>query len=199
MRRFETPYIADWFAISLRWIVLVGLILSLGLGQALTMRNVWPLGVLVLWNLGMTLLTSLNLRLAYHRPLNVLVDWLLAAFVFQMQGGLNGPAPWSGILPILTGAIYFEIWGAVLAGALVTAFLFAVIGKTIFQQTLLMVTLAGGVLSFSLLFGWLGRQLTARLRRAREAWLEAEDRRYRIQTERLRAIYELTSTLTTTL
>jgi signal transduction histidine kinase len=199
MRRFETPYIADWFAISLRWIVLVGLTLSLGLGQALTMRNVWPLGLLVLWNLGMTLLTSLNLRLAYHRPLNVLVDLLLAAFVFQMQGGLNGPAPWSGILPILTGAIYFEIWGAVVAGALVVAFLFMVIGKTIFQQTLLMVALAGGVLSFSLLFGWLGRQLTVRLRRAREAWLEAEDRRHRIQTERLRAIYELTSTLTTTL
>jgi signal transduction histidine kinase len=199
MRRFETPYIADWFAISLRWIVLVGLLLSLGLGEALTMRNVWPLGLLALWNLGMTLLTSLNLRLAYHRLLNVLVDLLLAAFVFHMQGGLSGPAPWSGILPILSGAIYFEIWGALAAGALVVAFLFAFIGKTILQQTLLMVALAGSVLSFSLLFGWLGHQLTVRLRRAREAWLEAEDRRHRIQTERLRAIYELSSTLTTTL
>ena len=26
MRRFDTPYIADWFAISLRWMVLIGLV-----------------------------------------------------------------------------------------------------------------------------------------------------------------------------
>ena len=35
MRKFETPYMADWFAISLRWMMLVGLVVSLGLGQDL--------------------------------------------------------------------------------------------------------------------------------------------------------------------
>ena len=35
LRKYETPYMADWFAISLRWIMLVGLDrLSWAWGQA---------------------------------------------------------------------------------------------------------------------------------------------------------------------
>ncbi|HEY6075148.1 MAG TPA: hypothetical protein VIV15_17660, partial [Anaerolineales bacterium] len=63
MRRFDTPYIADWFAISLRWIVLIGLVVSLGLGQMLNVRVSWVLGLMVVWNLLMTTMTSLNTRL----------------------------------------------------------------------------------------------------------------------------------------
>ena len=32
MRTYDSPYVADWFAISLRWIALVGLLVSLALG-----------------------------------------------------------------------------------------------------------------------------------------------------------------------
>ena len=49
MRKFETPYMADWFAISLRWIMLVGLIISLGLGQQLGVATSWPLGLIGLF------------------------------------------------------------------------------------------------------------------------------------------------------
>ncbi len=54
MRTFETPYAADWFAISLRWAVLLGLIVSLALGGSLTAMRAWPLAIIVVWNLGMT-------------------------------------------------------------------------------------------------------------------------------------------------
>ena len=49
------------------------------------------------------------------------------------------------------------------------------------------------------LFGFLGRQLATRLHAVRQKWLEAENKKHSIQSERLRAIYELTSTLTATL
>ena len=60
MRTFETPYAADWFAISLRWAAMLGLIVSLALGGSLDAPRTWPLGILVGWNLAMTLLASLN-------------------------------------------------------------------------------------------------------------------------------------------
>lgn len=50
-----------------------------------------------------------------------------------------------------------------------------------------------------LLFGFIGKQLMTRLRAARQKWLDDEDKKRHIQGERLRAIYELTSALTTTL
>jgi signal transduction histidine kinase len=48
-------------------------------------------------------------------------------------------------------------------------------------------------------FGFIGSRLIVQLRSNREIWLDTEEKRHRIQSERLRAIYELTSTLSATL
>ena len=64
MQTYETPYISDWFAISLRWAVMLGLVVSLALGGILTtMPLFWPIGAMVVWNMGMTVLASLNTRI----------------------------------------------------------------------------------------------------------------------------------------
>ena len=118
MRKFETPYMADWFAISLRWIMLVGLIVSLGLGQKLEIILSWPLGFMIAWNLVMTMLASMNVRMTYHRRISFFVDLVLSGAFFLVQGGLQGPAFWTGLLPILTAAIYYEFFGALTAAAL---------------------------------------------------------------------------------
>ncbi len=55
------------------------------------------------------------------------------------------------------------------------------------------------MLSLGLLFGFLGAKLIRRLRAKRQAWLDGEDDRRRFQSDRLRTIYELTSTMTATL
>src|SRR5512138_2928288 len=115
MQTFETPYAADWFAISLRWAVVLGLIVSLGLGGALDPARAWPLGAACIWNLAMTVLAGLNKRLIYHRQINLGIDVLCAGAFFWVQGGLAGPASWAALMPILTGAIYFELPGAMFA------------------------------------------------------------------------------------
>ena len=198
MKRFDTPYMTDWFAISLRWVMLVGLIVSLGLGGKLELQSAWALGLMIIWNLAMTAMAGLNLRTSYHRRLNIVVDMLLAGAFFWMQGGARGPAFWAGLLPILTGSIYFEVIGAV-----VTALLFS--GLVIYTGFLDNTSLApsfiiAAILSLlGILFGFLGRRLMAHMRANRSLWGDEEERKRAIQNERMRAIYELTSTLSSTL
>jgi signal transduction histidine kinase len=196
LRRFDTPYMADWFAISLRWIILVGLIVSLGLGQRLDVSSTWPLGLMIVWNLVMTSLTSLNLRINFHRRINIVIDLALAAAFYYVQGGVQGPAFWVGLLPILSAAIYFELWGSMVAAILFSGFA-VYLG---FQENLSQSFFVAGImLVLGVIFGFIGRSLMNNMRKNRALWVDAEEKKRAIQNERMRAIYELTSTLSSTL
>lgn len=197
MRRFETPYLADWFAASLRWLVLVGLsilLTSRGLTNA-------PFGVLILmllWNIAMSVMAGLSMRLPrFHRQIVLGVDFVLALLLFLAQGGLASATLWVALIPIGVGALYFEMWGA-FSVAVVFALLEAVISRAdlanIFAASGLVVTLLIGLIS-----GLFGRFGMKRMRISRQYRVTADERQRRMEAERLRAIYELTSTLTATL
>ena len=200
MRTYDSPYIADWFAISLRWITLVGALISLAL-NGLIVGMAWPILLFLLWNVGMTFLAALNIRLNFHRQIALAVDVLLAAVFFFQQGGVAGPTAWISILPVLTASVYFEFWGAM--GAAILFSLIQIGGAWFMTRSytgvlnaILPVTLTLGM---GALFGFLGGRLVVHLRASRERHLQDEERKWRIESERLRAIYELTSTLTATL
>ncbi len=201
MRKFETPYVADWFSIAFRWLGLVALAIVLGSAGKLNGIRLLPIGLLTAWNLAMSLLAGLNQRMASHRPVNLAVDLVLTGVIFWLQGGLTGPAAWFCFLPVLTGAIYFEFLGAFVSAGILA--LLQIVSQLFMPAALPFGVVTGIVLAGNALlaggFGYVSRQLISRLRRAREAWLEAEERKHRLQAERLRAIYELTSTLTATL
>ena len=112
MRSYDYPYITDWFTVSLRWLAMLGIVISLALGNQLTMPVAWPLVVLAVWNLLMMMLAGFNFRMSYHREIGVIVDTVLIGIFFWLQNGVLGPASWSVLLPILTAAMYFEIFGA---------------------------------------------------------------------------------------
>ncbi len=198
MRKFETPYMADWFAISLRWITLIGLIVSLGLGQKLEIILSWPLGLMIVWNLVMTMLASSNVRMTYHRRISFFMDLVLSGAFFLAQGGLDGPAFWTGVLPVLTSAIYFEILGALLA-AVIFSMLVIYVSMTGGGISLFAIVISLTLLLLSLLFGFLGKRMIIRIRENRSQFLDSEEKRRAVQTERMRAIYELTSELSSTL
>ncbi len=199
MRTFETPYVADWFAISLRWAVMLGLVVSLSLGNSLILPLVWPLGLMILWNMGMTILASLNARIPFHRHVSFAVDILLSGAFFWIQGGPSGPASWTGLLPVLTGAVYFELSGALIAAGLFAVFSFVMVQLYLPTKSSLVLIWIAGTFGLGGLFGLLGTQLIRRMRVKRQSWLDSEERRRLVQTERLRAIYDMTSTLTGTL
>ena len=201
MRRFETPYVADWFATTVRWIVLVGLIISLSLRGQLNAAPLWLLAVMFIWNIAMSLMAGLSVRLrTYHRQIILGVDFLLAAIFFLLKGELAGTSIWVGILPVLLGAVYFEMWGAFIAGG-VFALLQYLVSRETLSNDFALIASSGLVLTLliGVVAGVLGRLGMGRLRVARRTRLDADERLRRMESERLRAIYELTSTMTATL
>ncbi len=102
MRKFDSPYIADWFAISLRWLTLFALTLTLPKSSELL--SLWPLFVLVFWNLSMSVIAGLNIRINYHRQLAVLVDLVLAGLLFWKLTGM----PFLGLLHTIIFDVQFK-------------------------------------------------------------------------------------------
>ncbi len=200
MRRFETPYVADWLAVSLRWIVLVGLLISLALRSQINAVSLTVIFVMVFWNIVMSVLAGLNIRVRFHRYIVLAVDFLLAAAFFYLQGGLANASAWTALYPLLTGAVYFELLGSLVTGALFVLWQF-IASPDAFAEGFTLSISSGLTLTilFTLLCGVGGRFAMRWLRVSRHNRLDAEDRRRNMESERLRAIYELTSTLTATL
>jgi signal transduction histidine kinase len=201
MRTTDSPYITDWFAVSIRWLFLLGLTISLSVGgNLLVLPNILLIG-LACWNIVLTLLTGFNRRLAFHREIGLGVDIVFATAYFALAGGYTNPAFWIVFLPLITSALYFELIGALITAVLMTAAQVAVtISHTFSPVTLLIL----GVSSlFTLLvagvFGYISVQLVQTIRRNRQAQQEAQQKKLGMENERLRAIYSLTSTLLATL
>lgn len=201
MRTFSVPYVADWYAVSLRWLTLLGMMLSLAIGGELSNSIVWSLGGLIFWNMTMTMFAGLSLRLPFQRQISLVIDLVLTGVFFWIQGGMNGPVLGAGLLPILTGAIYFEWWGALLAAALfsgleVASIWTGVVTPYLIQTIIVIVTSTMGL---GLLIGFISHQLLMYLRKMHVTRIDEEQRHNRMENERWRALYELTSTLTGTL
>jgi signal transduction histidine kinase len=198
MRTFNTPYVADWYAVSLRWLTFLGMVVSLAMGGMLFDSAVWPLGGLIVWNMTMTMFAGLNYRLPRHRQISLGIDLLVTGLFFWLQGGLSGPVVWAGLLPILTGAIYFEWWGALLAAALFSALevtsIWTGLVSPFFLQTSAVAVV--GTMGLGVIFGFISHRLIVHLRKMRVTRIDEEERRNRMENQRWRALYELTSTLT---
>ncbi len=198
MRKLNAPYLADWFATALRWFGL----LCLALTRPDT--TLLPSLLIVGWaliNLMFSVFAGLNRRFSRHRQVAVLLDGLLAVLFFLLQGGPFAPTWWIGILPLITAGIYFEV-----RGGLVTAVLISLLESGLWyalhpatDQLLILGLLALFHLTLGLAFGVLGRNLFNELRRLYQQRLKAEGERRRRENERLRTIYELSTTLTSTL
>ena len=201
MQSSDSPYVADWFIVSLRWLVLLGLTISLSLGDRLLVLPNALLIILAGWNIVLTLLAGLNRRLAGHRIISLGVDLLTASFYFFLAGGFSSPAFWIFVLPLLTAAIYYEIKGAFVVGTLM---MIVQVVMTV-RQTL--VPLALLILGVSVLvtfmiaggFGYLSMRLIQTIRVNRKSQAEEQQKKITVENNRLRGIYGLTTTLTATL
>jgi len=201
MRTFESPYISDWFAITLRWLSLIGLTITLTMADQLMFpRNLLLVG-LVAWNLILSFIAGINKRMNYHRQISLVFDLIAAGVIFWLQGGFNGSAFWVGILPIFSASIYFELKGAILVGLSMISFQML---TTITQFPIGYALQISGysalaTMGVSLLFGLLGKGASKALRRLHQKFLEIHERKRRFENERVQAIYNLTSTLVATL
>ena len=199
MRRFETPDIADWFAASLRWIVLATLVVALAFRNQLDTVPFWPLTAIFVWNTIMSMLAVFSVRARFfHRQIVLTIDVLLAAAFFWLQSRVGSTPSWVGLIPILTGAVYFEALGAFIVAPLFAIWQ-TVIGEGVFYSDYTFLREVSMTLLAGLIGGISGRFLMRSLRTSRQTKLDVEERQRRMERERLRAIYELSSTLTATL
>jgi signal transduction histidine kinase len=201
MRTSDSPFVADWFIVSLRWLVLLGLIVSLSLGgQLFILPNVILVG-LAGWNIALTLLAGLNRRLVRHREIGLAVDLLAASLYFILAGGFASPAFWIIFMPLLTAALYFEVWGAIVAAVVMIVIQ---IGMTVINTTSLVALIILGAsvfltISIAGVYGFISMRLIQTIRHIRQSQSDEVLKKQHVENDRLRAIYGLTSTLMATL
>jgi signal transduction histidine kinase len=212
MRNADSPYLTDWFAISLRWLVIFGLTISLGLGGALVAEGNQPdLGKIsilclpALWNGVMSAMAIYNRRFPWHRQINIILDIVFSITLFASAGGLRSEISWAGLLPIFTGAVYFEAHGAlpvaVLISILQTGFTYLV-DSSQFQPVA-----AGMIAGFNLLSGAVVALLSAPMvgtlrrtyQRSAKQRKDGELKAQRVERDRMKTLFELIETLSSTL
>ena len=206
MRNSDSPYLTDLFAISLRWLALFGLAISLGMTQVLNA----PLTIIVLvlpalWNGFVSALGIFNRRLVWHRMINVVLDVLFSFALYLAVGRQGGMVFWVALMPLFSAAIYFE-W----RGALVITFVMLTL------QVLHALLINGGdfspvamlpLLAFNLALGIpmaiISVPLVRRLRRSYQTRItqrkESERQVQRQERDRMRALFEMIETFSSTL
>ncbi len=199
MHRSDSPFVADWFVVSFRWLVLLGATISLSLAGQLLMPGNLLLVLLTLWNISLTWLAGLNRRLDRHREISLAMDFLVTAIFMAVQGGILGPAAWVLLLPILTGAIYFDLRGGLITAGLVVLAEIAEVALRGVPGWLGLGIAALLTLAFGGFFGYISQQLIAALRILRQKEQEAREKAIRGENDRLRAVYNMTSSLTASL
>jgi signal transduction histidine kinase len=191
----------DWITVIVRWVAILGMLVSLA-QRAHISSLVW--GFLILaaaWNIWLSILVVLRRPIGALRIWSVGADFATAIIVFALTGGAGGSLLWSGVLPLITAAVYFQIKGTLIVttanilfqGAI--AWLFNPAPTTlIYLAILLPLYLAlGGLLSYfadriSLFQGF-----------AREKTIPVRQEKERIEKEKYRTIYNLISALSASL
>ncbi len=115
------PYLSDWVVISWRWLALFLLSVTFSNRANFNWMIIALLILIAVWNLGMTTLAIINVRMPFHRLANIFCDFIFTAALFVQGGAITGSLVWIGVVVIVNAAIYFQ-W----RGALITATLFSI-------------------------------------------------------------------------
>jgi len=205
VQKYDYPYFSDWFAISLRWLVMLGVAFSLLAGSVFNVQLTVVTLVGTIWNFFITLMAIFNRRIFAHRIVNVGVDFLLTSLLFFMSKGLAGPLVWISLLSLFSAGIYFGMMGSLALSVTVT--LVQISGLLIFQRISLplefLAVLAGFNLLAGVLFGFLNQQLVNRLRKHYESLVnkrnEADKSLLLNERGRMQVFYEMVESLSATL
>lgn len=199
MQRADSPFVTDWYVVSLRWFVLVGMTLSVAASESLVSFSSLLLFGLTGWNLFLSWMAGQNRRFKNHRGLNVGIDLACAIAFFLLEEAFIGPAAWVVMIPLVSGSLYYNFKGGILAAACMS--LVEVAGGLVTGKLDTPATIIGVILTLLLgvVFGFISQQLYKRWQDERKVQLAAREKQQRVENDRLRAIYNLSSALTSTL
>jgi hypothetical protein len=118
--RNSASSLTDWFVISVRWLTVLGLTVSLSLHGRLVSLPGMLLFALAVWNIAMTEMAGMLRLQRCHRWMSLFLDLVVALSLFWQQGGFGGPAYWAGFLPMFTAAFYFYLGSTFIVAVLVS-------------------------------------------------------------------------------
>jgi signal transduction histidine kinase len=118
MQSHDSHVLVDWIVLALRWLVLLGLALTLGRQGGLTLVASLVIFTAAAANCAWMLLAGLERRRVVYRFVALGIDLLAAYTLIGLSGGLMGRIGWAGLLPLVTAALYFQVRGGLLVGVL---------------------------------------------------------------------------------
>jgi signal transduction histidine kinase len=201
MRPTKSILLADRIVQALRWLALIGFTLVLGWKNSISETALIIVIVSGVLNLLLMILTMTNNRLPVHEYLTVGLDIVIALLFFWNTNIDSIPFIWAGLLPIITGAFYFGFQGGlfislgmvVVEGVILTILLGNEAGFDVLAVPALVLVATGVIAGFiSQQVGYFLRQSQALEHSKR---VEAE----RIERERIKALYNITSSMTASL
>ena len=200
MNRSDSPYLVDWYVVSLRWIILLGTTVSLSFAGSLITPGSLVLVLLFFWNTTLMWMAAQSRRLPYHREIGVAIDLIIATIYFWLAGGLLGPAAWILLLPMLSGSLYFNFVGGIsTAGVMILIEAVDFFLHNTSAGIILIIIGAIATLVLGSLFGYISQQTYNQLQLERKKQITQREKQQEVDTDRLRAIYNMASALTTSL
>lgn len=201
MRPTKSILLADRIVQGLRWLALIGFTLVLGWNNSVTETALTIVIVIGVLNLLQMILTMTNRRLPVHEYLTVGIDAVTALVFFWNTSIGETPFIWAGLLPIISGAFYFGFQGG----------LYISLGMVILEGILLSILLGNeagiGVIAIPALIlgatgviaGFISQQIGYFLRQAQALEHSRRVEAERIERERIKALYNITSSMTASL
>ncbi|MGD2027451.1 MAG: histidine kinase, partial [Anaerolineales bacterium] len=201
MHPTQTTNRADQISLLTRWLGLIGLALMLGWGNSVNFSSLVLIIFAGFWNVVLTVLSLNKRRFPYHEFLVLGLD-VVFAFLLLSQGTYQGePFFWGGLIPILSGAIYFSLQGGLFTslGIVLVDGIFLTVALRSFQVLSDFLMPAAIMLTVGLVVGFFAQQVSYYLRQREAQETSRQEDAERKERERIKALYKITSTMTATL
>jgi signal transduction histidine kinase len=201
MLRSEITYPVDWFSTSIRWFILIGSAIALGITGELSFQILVLLFAAALWNLGLSILAASGRRLVWHAYIIITFDFILSGLLLLFTGSASWMMVWIGLLPISSAAYFFGVRGGIIASALTVlmqgaiSILFINPGRIPADLGVFLLV----YLVYGSALGYTARRFIASSTSARRARASSQQEAERAERERNRALYRLISALSATL
>jgi signal transduction histidine kinase len=201
MQPTPAAILSDRITLTIRWLVLIGLVFGFGLHGGITAVNVLLVVIIAFWNIILLLLNSRTARIWQHEYTTTAIDFVLALVLTFSISTSNIPFIWAGFLPAATGAFYFGLQGGLIVSLsiiLIQGISFILISGDFSILSDLWLP-AAAILIISMALGIIAQQITFLIHRSKEIEKVQKEERANQDRDRIQTLYQITSTMTATL
>jgi len=201
MQPTPAAILSDRITLTLRWLVLVGLVFGLGQASEISTTSLVLVVLTALWNITLFILAANHKQIWRHEYLTTAVDSLLAICFTLFVSINNVPFTWAGFLPVVTAAFYFGMQGGLLVsvGIVIIQAISTIFLPGGFSALWSLWLPAAAMIIIGLALGLIAQQVTFLIHRSKEIDQAKKAEKENQERDRLNALYQITSTMTATL